>query len=207
MTWRAEVRTPGLPAGTRRLGDLRLECEVGMEAELISNTRPLLGLFGALLSEGAQYCNRSHPLYLFFAERPVFAVALVDGARREVLSVDNLYMGASRNPDWKRDLRYCDCEVLLDRAYTLPLGDRSWPDDALVEFETMEGGSTGESAGADVPAAFEEAVTIPFDSGYQVRVYRERTPPEKRQDKEAPPPPELVQLVAPSGIVTKSRVR
>ena len=35
MTWRAEIRTPGLPPDTRRLGDLRLECEVGMEAALI----------------------------------------------------------------------------------------------------------------------------------------------------------------------------
>jgi hypothetical protein len=34
MTWRADVRTPGLPPNTRRLGDLRLECEVGMKAGL-----------------------------------------------------------------------------------------------------------------------------------------------------------------------------
>ena len=40
MTWRAEIRTPGLPANTRRLGDLRLECHVGMEADLVSNDRP-----------------------------------------------------------------------------------------------------------------------------------------------------------------------
>src|SRR5579859_1752010 len=36
MTWRADVRTPGLPSHVRRLGDLRLECEVGMEAGLVS---------------------------------------------------------------------------------------------------------------------------------------------------------------------------
>src|SRR6185295_17332827 len=40
MTWRAEIRTPGLPPDARRLGDLRLECEVGVEARLISNRRP-----------------------------------------------------------------------------------------------------------------------------------------------------------------------
>jgi len=34
MTWRADIRTPGLPANTRRLGDLRLECRVGMRAVL-----------------------------------------------------------------------------------------------------------------------------------------------------------------------------
>jgi hypothetical protein len=36
------------------------------------------------------------------------------------------------------DLAYCDCQVLLDRTYFLPLGDPSWPDDTLVEFEYME---------------------------------------------------------------------
>jgi len=30
MTWRAAIVTPGLPAGTRRLGDMRLECRVGV---------------------------------------------------------------------------------------------------------------------------------------------------------------------------------
>jgi hypothetical protein len=137
MTWRTEIRTPGLPPNTRRLGDLRLECEVGMEAALVSNNATSLFRW---LVDGPQYCNRTNPdpLYLFFADRPLFSVALVAGARREVLSVDNLYAAASRNPDWRAQLPYCDCEVLVDRAYTLPLGDRSWPDDTLVEFEYMD---------------------------------------------------------------------
>ena len=134
LTWRAEVRTPGLPPGTRRLGDLRLECEVGMEAGLISNFRRFL--FG-LFREGPDYCRRDWPRYLFFADRPLWTVTLVSGERREVLSVDRLYGGASRDPDWKEDLPYCDCEVLMDRAYFLPLGDPSWPDDTRVEFQHM----------------------------------------------------------------------
>jgi hypothetical protein len=142
LTWRAEIRTPGVPPGTRRLGDLRLECEVGMEAGLISNYRPVLfGLLDPLLREGPDYCHRAAPRYLFFADRPVWSVTLVAGDRREVLSVDRLYGGASRDPDWKEDLPYCDCEVLMDRAYFLPLGDRSWPDDTRVEFEFMDGAS------------------------------------------------------------------
>jgi hypothetical protein len=52
-----------------------------------------------------------------------------------------LYGGATRDPDWKEDLPYCDCEVLMDRAFFLPLGERSWPDDTRVEFEYMDGGS------------------------------------------------------------------
>jgi len=141
MTWRAEIRTPGLPPDTRRLGDLRLECEVGMEARLISNSSPFFGWIDKLLPDGPDYCHRSAPRYLFFADRPLFSVALVAGERREVLSVDRLYGGASRDPQWKDDLPYCDCEVLTDRAYFMPLGDRSWPDDTLVEFEYMDGGS------------------------------------------------------------------
>ena len=137
ITWRADVRTPGLPHDTRRLGDLRLECEVGMQAGLISNyPSGFWGWLDGIISMNASYCQRAAPRYLFFAERPIFSVALVHGARREVLSVDMLYGGAVRDPDWKND-RHCDCEALFDRVYFAPLGDMSWPDDTLVEFEYM----------------------------------------------------------------------
>jgi hypothetical protein len=142
MTWRAEIRTPGLPPNTRRLGDLRLECEVGMQAGLISIYPSfLLRLIDKLLPQGPEYCHRHEPRYLFFADRPLFGVTMVSGARREVLSVDMLYGHASLEPEWKENLRYCDCEVLVDRTYYVPLGDASWPDDTLVEFEYMDGDS------------------------------------------------------------------
>ena len=67
-------------------------------------------------------------------------MTLIDGSRREVLSVDMLYGGASRDPDWKKDA-YCDCEVLVDRTYFVPLGDTTWPDDTLVELEYMDSDS------------------------------------------------------------------
>lgn len=138
MTWRSDIRTPGLPANTRRLGDLRLECRVGMEAGLLSNAPTLAGRLLSALLDSPAYCDEPRPLYLFFADRPLFSVALVHGARREVLSSDMLYAGASVNPNLAADLPYCDCEVLVDRTYFLPLGDRSWPDDTRVEFEDME---------------------------------------------------------------------
>jgi hypothetical protein len=37
------------------------------------------------------------------------------------------------------EIRHCDCEVLIDRTYYAPLGDRSWPDDTLLVFEYMDG--------------------------------------------------------------------
>lgn len=135
MTWRADVRTPGLPPDVRRLGDLRLECEVGMSADLVSRYPPYW--LDRLFARGPEYCRRPVPRYLFFADRPLWSVTLVHGERREVLSVDLLYDGAADNPEWKQQLAHCDCEALVDRAYFVPLGDASWPDDTLVELEYM----------------------------------------------------------------------
>lgn len=138
MTWRTEIRTPGLPPNTRRLGDLRLECQVGMEAGLVSNSTNVVGRLARVILDTPAYCDRKAPLYLFFADRPLFSVAMVNGPRREILSIDKLYAAASDDPKLESDLPYCDCEVLVDRTYVLPLGDRSWPDDTLVEFEYMD---------------------------------------------------------------------
>lgn len=138
MTWRTDIRTPGLAPNTRRLGDLRLECRVGMEAGLISNSSNILGRLVKAVLDTPAYCDRPAPLYLFFADRPLFSVAMVSGQRREILSIDKLYASASDDAALDSDLPYCDCEVLIDRTYVLPLGDRSWPDDTLVEFEYMD---------------------------------------------------------------------
>ena len=138
MTWRTDIRTPGLPPNTRRLGDLRLECRVGMQAGLVSNRSGLIGWIAAALVDTPAYCDAKAPQYLFFADRPLFSVTLVAGARREMLAITSLYANASDDAGLPGDLPYCDCEVLLDRTYVLPLGDRSWPDDTRVEFEYME---------------------------------------------------------------------
>ena len=138
LTWRTDIRTPGLPPDTRRLGDLRLECRVGMEAGLVSSGRSLFGRIVGAVFETPAYCDRKDPRYLFFADRPLFAVTLVDGTRRMVLPLGKLYAGASGDQQLADDLPACDCEVLLDRTYELPLGDRSWPDDTLVEFDYMD---------------------------------------------------------------------
>jgi hypothetical protein len=221
MTWRSEVRTPGLPPGTRRLGDLRLECEVGMEAGLISNNR---GVFDRIteifFADTPDYCYGKGQRYLFFAERPIFDVTLVDGGRRHIVPVDRLYAGATGDPTLPAELPFCDCEVLLDRTYFLPLGDRSWSDDTLVQFEFMDDPPRPQPAASTLPLqpAFEIVVigastrnelvaalgpmtTIRFDNGYTVAVHRG---PPLRKDGDAP---ELVVLFAPSGPAVKARVR
>ena len=148
MTWRAEIRTPGLPPDTRRLGDLRLECLVGMEADLVSNVRPFFGDIANFLLRMQGYCDDREVHYLFFAERPLFSVTLVSGNRRETLSVDRMYAGLSRDPGIIDDLGYCDCQVLLDRTYYLPLGDRSWPNDTLIVLEYMDSDGVPAAASA-----------------------------------------------------------
>jgi outer membrane protein assembly factor BamE (lipoprotein component of BamABCDE complex) len=62
----------------------------------------------------------------------------------------------------------------------------------------------GKSTKADVRAALGEPVMIPFDSGYEVWVYRQK---EKPQDTAPRPRTELVLLFGPSGIVSKTRIR
>jgi hypothetical protein len=60
----------------------------------------------------------------------------------------------------------------------------------------------GKSTKADVRAALGEAIAIDFESGYEVWVYKERL-----REKATPPAPEFVLLFAPSGILTKTRIR
>jgi hypothetical protein len=147
VTWRVDIRTPGLPPDTRRLGDLRLECLVGIEADLVSDFRPFFGHIARLLRP-RDYCHQREVHYLFFAERPLFSVTLVAGTRREVLPVDQLYAGITRNPMTASEIRYCDCEVLVDRTYYAPLGDPRWPDDTLLVFEYMDEGVRDAPQGA-----------------------------------------------------------
>jgi hypothetical protein len=136
MTWRAWVQTPGLAPGSRRLGDLRLECRVGMDAGLISNSSPMFGWLSNALANTDQVCGNADGNYLFFADRPVFSVTLRHGARSEVLPFKMMYAGGDQT---RASLPFCDCQVLLDRSYYAPLWDRGWPDDTILEFSYMDG--------------------------------------------------------------------
>ena len=220
MTWRADIRTPGLPPDTRRLGDLRLECAVGMEADLVSNRLTAARRIADLAGRNRNYCNQERPRYFFFAERPLFSVTLVSGARREAVAAEMMYAGALDRRATREDLATCDCEVLLDRAYFLPLGDRSWPDDTRVELAYMDDGrvaaepsaaandaairaqhsiGVGTSTKSDVLATLGRTKAIRFDSGFEVWAYEIKDPARVQES-------ELVVLFAPSGIAIKTRL-
>lgn len=210
LTWRAEIRTPGGPAGTRRLGDLRLECAVGHEAGLISNSGPISRI-AELFTSAESYCGSPESMYLFFSERPLFGVTLVSGTRRESVPLARLYAMAADDRGLKDDLPYCDCEVLVDRTYFLPLGDKAWPDDTRVEYEYMDsaghqeplnGMVPGRSTKAEVAARWGAATRVDFDSGWSVWAYRRRDPDgDSRKDSE------LVLLFDPAGVLRKLRLK
>ena len=135
MTWRVSVRTPGVPDGARRLGDLRLECKVGMDAGLISNSAPIFGWLSNMLTDTDKVCADPEGNYLFFAERPIFGVTLRHGERTLALPYALLYAAGQQTAE---SLPFCDCQVLLDRSYYAPVWDKSWPDDTLVEFDYID---------------------------------------------------------------------
>jgi hypothetical protein len=105
------VRSPNLPDGVRRLGDLRLACEAQMAQAKGEGMklRMILGALDTFLSDGI--CGK---LAIDQLDTPASAfdrVVLSAGERREVLATTG-----------KNDER-------------LPkLGDRSWPDDTRIEF-------------------------------------------------------------------------
>ncbi|UGQ46929.1 outer membrane protein assembly factor BamE [Massilia endophytica] len=206
MTWRADVRSPGVPAGMRRLGDLRTECRVGIEAGLVSNNAHLFRWLSDLFTNPDAVCRDPQGNYLFFAERPLFAVRLHAGERHATLPFRYQYAGGTLP---RADLPFCDCQVLLDRTYHAPIWDAGWPDDTLLEFEHMDDPAPPDAAPApgiqpgqtaqEVRAALGPATEVRFDSGLQAWLY----PPAERRGKNAGP--EFIVLFGADGRVLKSR--
>ena len=132
VAWKVDVRTPGIAADRRRLGDLRLECEADTFHGNLQ--RGLRTPVSAILDASDALC-RLDDAQAWFAERPIFGVALVDGARRRTLPYDYLHGSTGTTAlaplfDWPYALR--------DRAYFLPLDDASWSDDTAVVFDAMD---------------------------------------------------------------------
>lgn len=212
LTWRAQVRSPNVPPGMRRLGDLRLECQVGVEAGLLSNNANVFAWLGELLTDPDRVCASADGNYLFFADRPLFGVTLRDGARTETLPFSMLYAGGTQTPG---TLPFCDCQVLLDRSYYAPIWDRRWSDDTLVAFDHMDDtAGPGAVPVADSHRTTEQmrarlgpANTVRFDSGYQVWRYQypKANPGEKPEDGKSANA-EFVILFGPDGVARKARL-
>lgn len=107
--WRPDVRSPGVPADARRLGDLRAQCAVQWAIEQEDLAPPAR----AALSASGGPCRAMTMHMGFDAPAPLRAAWLRDGARREQIPVNRHYR----------------------RVFNPPLADRSWSDDTLVEFQ------------------------------------------------------------------------
>ena len=103
----AEVRTPGLPSNARRLGDLRLECQVNLA--IIKKEAPfhIVAAVNTLLVS-IDWCKKVG-IYLSVPTERLHKATLVHGARRKHVAVRDLPMHTST--------------------------DLSWPDDTLLELE------------------------------------------------------------------------
>jgi hypothetical protein len=129
VTWRPDIRTPGVPEGERRLGDLRLQCRVAFGSGVARGTTLLGGLFSFAFDD----CWDRDWSPSNFADQPIVAVTRVHGGRR--LTLSNRLLHGLRDEggpryDWGFSLR--------ERMFRLPMGDERWPDDTRVVFEAMD---------------------------------------------------------------------
>jgi len=132
FAWAPDVRTPGLPPSTRRLGDLRLECEIDRAATLLVGYKPPLY---HVLDAAVDVCTVFPGAWLYYGERALFNVTLVHGQRRQSLLSNWLY-GNSVPKIFH--LFYDFYPLLGERTYSLKISDSSWPDDTLVELEYVD---------------------------------------------------------------------
>jgi len=144
FAWRVDIRSPGVPPNMRRLGDLRLECKIDlMAAELTPGIKP--PAFYALLALGVDPCTVRTVSVGYFAERPLFGVSMVAGARRQELPAFALF--GSKSPALFASV--FDWILLRDRFYSLPIWDARWPDDSLVELEYVDHASSASAPGIE----------------------------------------------------------
>lgn len=107
VRWRPSIVTPGLPANVRRLGDLRLECEVRWAVE--QDALPFMRRNLFKLAGGP--CHSAMISVPYPAGRTLTGVLLHSGERSA-----RLPLSKDRN------------------RYTPPLHDSSWNDDTLLTF-------------------------------------------------------------------------
>ena len=125
VRWRADIHTPGLPGNVRRLGDLRMECEIrwAVEQDQLSFVRR--NLFR--LAGGPCHSSLIHVPF------PVF---------RKLLAVQ------ARSGERMAAIRITDDQ----QRYVPPLHDQAWDDDTLLTL-TFADESTVATAAPAAPAS------------------------------------------------------
>lgn len=134
--WKPQVTTPGLPADTRRLGDLRVQCQVTYASGLQHGG---LGFLTKMIGQ----CGPTLPFF-FLAEREIFAVTVQAPGRERHLFGPALPEHAVTKLTKQRN-----------RYFHPPIEEEQWPDDALVRIHYVD--SDGQPA-SDSAAVFEQDV-------------------------------------------------
>lgn len=113
-----EVRTPGLPDNVRRLGDLRLECRVKLAIGKYEAPFWVVALVNGIMLT-SDWCGHEKIGWTIKTPGPLAGATLVDGDRKVEL---------------KRE----------GSDYHVPIGDKSWPDDARIELRFVEPEGAGQ---------------------------------------------------------------
>lgn len=104
-----DIRTPGLPENVRRLGDLRLECQV-MIAIAKKEMGMMMKLFVNTITMTTNWCDMSFDKkkvrFSFRSQRPLVSAEIVDGERRETMeSHDFSFRPPIGESDWSNEAR------------------------------------------------------------------------------------------------------
>lgn len=136
LSWMVDVRTPGLPAHSRRLGDLRLECRADLYGgNLMRGLKP--PAYYALRAS-TDVCSSTLIAYGFFADAPVFTARIHEGDRVQehpyalmhgsLTGQSNLFFPLV---DWPYALRDRFVELAKDKWKT-------WSHEARIELDPMQ---------------------------------------------------------------------
>jgi hypothetical protein len=109
IRWRGDINTPGVPANARRLGDLRMECEIGWAV----NKEDLSFLVRNWLALAGGACHSKSVQLRYQAPLNATSVTLVSGDRRLPLP----FLPKTKN------------------VFSPPLADTAWDDESLIEYE------------------------------------------------------------------------
>lgn len=135
LAWMVDVRTPGLPAHTRRLGDLRLECRADLYGgNLLRGLKP--PAYYALRAT-TDVCMSTLIAYGFFADEPVFTARIREGERLQEHPYALMHgsLTGQSNPlhglvDWPFALRDRFVELAKDKW-------KGWSHEARIEMDPM----------------------------------------------------------------------
>lgn len=126
-----DIRTPGLPASQRRLGDLRLECKV-----TVAIAKEEIPLFWVMtintIMLTTDWCSffdeKKNARFGFHADGPVTGAVLREGERRlELTAKEESFEVPLASPEWSDDaiveLKYAATEAAAEAAPTGTAGE------------------------------------------------------------------------------------